>query len=154
MTNPLDTSPIVEMKTYEIDAGPRGGTFRVTFPATWKVTYGPVIGANGKAVGAYGETGMCLRIWETDKLQRGLWTGVVAFRDVSLPMTVAAVRRYGSDEWRFDDGTWTGKKAEQVEKKWLPIEEITTTPDYNTETADEEISSLPRRPRTVKAGSF
>jgi hypothetical protein len=122
--------PEIEKRTYEI-AFAHGELIRVEFPATWKVTYGPVIGAAGKP--AYGDSHNTLRVWETDKLQRALWAGVTGFRDVtSITVMVKAVRAFGSDTWRPDDGTYTGAKAQTVEKAWKPVEEISYEPDEET----------------------
>jgi hypothetical protein len=132
------TDTEIEMKTYEIERN--GGAIRVTFPAAWKVTFGPAIGAAGqKTYGSH--EGAVLRIWETDKLQRGLWTGVTGFRDVSMPVEVKAVRKFGSEEWRADDGTWTGDKAKLVEKQWVTADSITTDPE--TEPEEDDFGSVP-----------
>lgn len=127
-----------EIRTYEVVTS--GGVFRVDVPASARVSYGPVIGAAGKA--AYG--GNCLRIWQGTKateVQRALFHDVLSFRDLSIPMKVRAVRKYGNPEteWWQDNGGWTGKRADLVEKAWkdadeiveMPSEEMPEKPDFN-----------------------
>lgn len=117
-----ETTP-VPVRTYEIETS--RGAFRVDLPETWKVTYGPVVGSDKTSVGRT----MAFRAWESDNKQRLLISDVIAFRDISIPMKRRAVRKYGSEEWREDDGSWTGKRAEQVQKSWVDMDQLTDLPD-------------------------
>jgi hypothetical protein len=68
------------MKTYLMDLS--GGRMRrITVPASWKVTFGPLIPNDkyGNERGKY-----CLRFYESKDQQRAIFTDVVAFRDASL----------------------------------------------------------------------
>lgn len=115
-------------KTYELTLS-RGRVTRITIPANYKVTYGPAIGPAGKA--AYG-SGMCFRVWESANLQRGLWSDVESFRDVSIPVQVKAVRYFGTsddNDWFLDDGSFVGAKALLVEKGWIDESKIKPTPE-------------------------
>jgi hypothetical protein len=105
-------------RTYEIVTA-REGKFRIDIPEAWKVTFGPIIGAKG-----YDGGGMAFRVWESEKQQRALFTNVTGFRDLSLPMMREAVRKYGTDDWVMDDGSYVGKKSETVERKWVPADEV------------------------------
>jgi hypothetical protein len=112
-----------EIRTYEITTSE--GMFRIDVPASARVSYGPVIGAAGKA--SYAASGNCLRIWQGTKateVQRALFQNVISFRDTSLPLQRMAVRKFGTEEWIADDGTWVGKKAELVERAWKSVDEI------------------------------
>lgn len=128
---PSSTDP-VSTRTYEVEYTPEPSMYgtkgsvsrtRITIPETWKVTFGPVVGA-GKAVGL----GNTLRVWESDTKQRLLISGVLSFRDISIPVTIAAVRAYGQTTWHVDNGSWTGEHAEKVEKRWVSVDEISEIP--------------------------
>lgn len=113
-----------ETRTYEIVT--TRGKQRITVPAEYKVTFGAVV-PGAKATG-YGGGGWGLRIWESTDKQRAVFSDVISFRDLSIPVEVAAVRKFGSEDWVLDDGTYTGKKAETVEKAWKNIDEIKDPP--------------------------
>ena len=119
------------------------GIDRIVIPADWRITYGPVIGAAGKA--SYGVAGNVLRVWEGRDHQRGLWSNVVSFRDLSITRLVAAVRKYGTDEWYADDNnTWKGPNADLVEKGWQPDNEVSfETPPF----VPDDSVAYPRRVR-------
>jgi hypothetical protein len=137
-----------EIRTYEI-VTQREGKFRIDIPETWKVTFGPVIGAKG-----YESSGLAFRVWETDKQQRALFTNVTSFRDLSLPMMREAVRKFGTDDWIIDDGSWTGKKAEQVERQWVPADDVKTeTPQVTVPDDDDDITWPAGRLAISKRGS-
>lgn len=123
-----------EMRTYEM-LMTDGRRQRFTVPATYKVSFGAIVPASAKASAqGYGGYGWGVRVWESAEKQRAVFSGVAEFRDLSIPLTVAAVRLFGApdDEWALDDGTWTGKRADLVEKAWKPIEEVK---EYAPETA-------------------
>lgn len=109
-------------RTYEIEQ--LDGTLeRFDIPENWKVTFGPIQGSPGSAneaaqKGSRFRNGYAFRAWEADNKQRILITGVVRFRDLSVPRRVRCVRRYGTEVWFPDDGTWTGTRAAEVEKLW------------------------------------
>ena len=110
-------------RTYEIQFTDRG-PIRVTIPETWKITFGAVVpGAKGGyAAGAFG-----LRIWEATDKQRAVFANVASFRDLSIDIMVAAVRKYGTEEWFADDGkTWVKERAALVEKAWKPESEVSS----------------------------
>lgn len=108
-------------RTYEVVT--KDGAFRIDVPAGSRITFGPVVSVAGKP--SYGDGGMSLRIWEGKELQRALFLNVLSFRDCSMPMKVRAVRMFGADDWVKDDGQWTGKKADLVEKGWVDSDLIT-----------------------------
>jgi hypothetical protein len=109
-----------ETRTYEVTT--KAGDFRITVPADTRVTFGPVVSVAGKP--SYGEGGHSLRFWKGKDTQLALFLNVVAFRDTSLPMQVRAVRKYGTEDWMVDDGSWIGPKTEQVERGWIDFDDI------------------------------
>lgn len=114
----------VEMRTLEIATNEQ--VFRITIPATWKTTFGAIVPGAKASTGYQGGWG--LRIWEAQDKQRAVFTNVIAFKDVAIPMQIKAVRKYGGTEWWSDDGTWTGARALLVEKGWVHEDEIMDMP--------------------------
>lgn len=57
-----------------------GETRIITIPESWKVTYGPVSPGS-----KYGD-GNVLRVYESKEKQRAIFTNVVSFRDLSIPV--------------------------------------------------------------------
>lgn len=71
-----------ETKTYLMEL--KGGKLRrVTVPSTWKVTFGPLVPSEVR----HGDVRtFALRFYESKEQQRAVFTDVIAFRDVSLPV--------------------------------------------------------------------
>ena len=115
-------------KTYEIEFSD-GRVQRLTVPASYKVTFGAIVPSD-KAATYSGTGGWGLRFYEGSAAggQRAVFTEVKRFRDLSLPMEVRAVRKFGSEDWWQDDGTWTGKRADLVEKAWMDANVIVEMP--------------------------
>lgn len=110
-----------KMRTIEVEFSSRG-PIRITIPDSWKVTFGALVPAKaGSSQGPYG-----LRLWEGTDKQRAAFPDVIAFRDVTIPVEYAAVRRYGTEEWYADDGkTWEApERAALVQKAWKPEAEV------------------------------
>lgn len=89
------TSPkTIEYRDYVIEKS--DGIFKIKIPSTWRVTYGRV--QPTESAGRYGERSssdaFCVRIYETEKQQRAIFTGVKSFRDLSIELSIAE----GSDE--------------------------------------------------------
>lgn len=63
---------------------------RITVPATWKVTFGP-LAPGGKNYN--GESKLCLRLYETAERQRAVFTDVASFRDLGIHVEERVVHR-------------------------------------------------------------
>lgn len=70
------------------------GTFRITIPADWKVTFG---GFNQG--GKYPDGTAALRIYEAENKQRACFKGVYSFFDTSLPVEREVVEETGETKW-------------------------------------------------------
>lgn len=71
---------------------------RVTIPADYKVTFGPVQpGSRG-----YGDEGNCLRIYESETKQRAVFVNVVSFRDLSIPVERRVKRTKEKQKREYD----------------------------------------------------
>lgn len=78
MANEAKTTYLLELEN--------GGRRKIVIPSSWKVTYGPLV-PGSKDGNLQGRGALCLRIWEGSKdNQRAVITGVVGFRDLSLPV--------------------------------------------------------------------
>lgn len=111
------------VRTYEIET--THGAFRIDIPETYRVTFGPVVGARtNPKTGRTFQSDSVLRIWESDTKQRALFPDVVSFRDTSIPVQRRQVRKFGTNTWQLDDGTWVGHKADEVEKRWRPVDDL------------------------------
>lgn len=119
MPSPTDPIPV---RTYEI-VGQGNSLMRIDIPESWKVTYGPVVGPSKDGA----TRTMAFRAWEAETRQRLMITEVTSFRDVSLPVTMKAIRPYGWTTWHMYHDEWIGEHAEKVELAWKPIDEISET---------------------------
>lgn len=116
----MPSSPSESTRTYEIE-GADGGRIRVEVNENWKVTYGPVVGSDKTAVGRV----MAFRVWESETKQRMLITNVAHFRDLSIPMTVQAIRPFGWSTWHALTETWfRPEHLEHVEVAWKNADEV------------------------------
>jgi len=122
---------VSDEKTYEV-VFTDGRRQRFTVPAAWKVSFGAIVpSAKGSSSsGAWG-----LRVWEATDKQRAVYSGVTEFWDISIPVEVRAVRKYGTDEWLLDDGSF---KDEEVERQWKTEADIQRGP-VSVEDEDEPI---------------
>lgn len=66
-----------------------GNETQIDIPAEWKVTFG--LAAPGAEHVKGSRMGLALRIYETEKMQRAIFTDVVSFRDMSIPIRVKKV---------------------------------------------------------------
>ncbi len=64
----------------------RGGKKRITVPANWKVTFGPAAVGLGKTAYGGAKVPMAIRFYEDENRQRAIFTEVVSFRDMSIPV--------------------------------------------------------------------
>lgn len=98
-----------ETKTYFVERD--GGRHqRVTVPASWKVTFGPLV--PGKNFTGAGNNHPALRFWESANQQRMVITDVKSFRDVSIKVEE---RRTQMKQQRMTQQTEHGAKDVIVE---------------------------------------
>ena len=99
--------------TYEVKTRSEG-KLRITVPEDWKVTFGPV--SPGGKYGGGGE--LALRFYESDTKQRAIFTDVVSFRDLSIPVQRQLKKSSGSQEWTADENGTESKAQTKVEREW------------------------------------
>lgn len=76
----------IDKKEYIIDSDK--GIFKITIPSSWKVTYGRVQPTECGGYGGSGADQFCVRIYETEKQQRAIFTGVKSFRDLGIKLEI------------------------------------------------------------------
>jgi hypothetical protein len=84
----------------------------ITVNEDWKITYGPV--TPGK--GSYG--GYALRIYESDTKQRAIFTDVISFRDMSIPVKRKVKKVAGKSEFQSDEKGSKSSKETSLDTSW------------------------------------
>ncbi len=120
-----------EMIQYEIEK--EDETVRVSVPADWKVTFGPVaVGRNINGPFRSGNGSMALCFYENETKQRAIFTGVKSFRDTSLAIKRRVEVTQGEDKYTFDNH---GNKqmVEQAAKQifWQDVDVDPIEPDQS-----------------------
>lgn len=125
-----------ETKTYVLSLS-NNRQKRITVPANWKVTFGPLVPG-----GRYeGGQGLALRFYASKDDQRAVFTKVEEFRDTSIPILERVTK---TQKRRSQKDTPEGKKDFIVEARiteWndpdapdeLPADEFLSLPDGNDE---------------------
>lgn len=103
-------APAQEMRTLQVRDN--RGTFRVTIPADWKVTFGAF------QQGKFGGEGSALRIYEAENKQRACFVNVQSFFDTSLDIVREVITESGEVTW--ENGPDGSERHEK--KKRLKIE--------------------------------
>jgi hypothetical protein len=98
--------------TYEVKT--RNERLRIRVPADWKVTFGPV--SPGSKFGGSGE--LALRFYESDTKQRAIFTDVISFRDLSIPVQRLVKKASGSEEWTQDENGEERKSRTKIDREW------------------------------------
>jgi len=88
---------------------------KVTVPSSWKVTFGPLI-PPGRGQPSHGE--VSLRFYEGKEKQRACFTGVKAFRDMSINMQEEVVHTRQETYRKEGDGDGEAVIAEVHVKEW------------------------------------
>ena len=103
--------------TYEIEFT-HGARKRVTVPADWRVTYGPL--TPGVKGGSYGDgEGAVLRMYESKDKQRAMFRKVTSFIDLSIKMQVEIVDTAEDTFVESDsDGNYEGRSNRAVSTTW------------------------------------
>lgn len=88
-----------------------GGSFKITIPADAKVTFSgtnPQHPTHGSAT---------LRIYKTENQQLAVFTDVIGFRDLSLPVERLVVTEEGVEVWSTDEeGTTRTRRSKRKVK--------------------------------------
>lgn len=124
MKKPKQKSSDNDTRTIQITKS-NGDEIQVDIPASWKITFGPAVTGNGKTL-ADGRRvmPMALRLYETDTQQRAIFTDVISFRDLSIPMRVKQVRVQEKDGYTELDGVRKRTTFQAKTHEWVPADDI------------------------------
>lgn len=98
-----------------------GDEIQVDIPVHWKVTFGPAFVNHGPKM--EGRIPMALRIYESDKMQRAIFTDVVAFRDLSIPMRIKQVKTQSKDGFMECEGVRKRTTFQATTHEWVNPDE-------------------------------
>jgi len=131
------TKPSVAMKTYLLEKK-NGNVTKVTVPASWKVTFGPVISGGGDRYGnSEGRTTLALRFYEAKDRQRAIFTDVKSFRDASIQIAEKVTK---TEQQRVRKKTPEGEKDFVVEARYSEWR----NPDDDSPPVPNEFRALPK----------
>lgn len=103
-----------------------GDETQIDVPETWKITFGPAVVGMPKSEG---RVPMALRIYETEKLQRAIFTDVTSFRDMSIPIRVKKVNVQEKDGFMECEGVRKRTTFQASTTEWInPDEEVEDKP--------------------------
>jgi hypothetical protein len=108
-----------------------GSRKKVTVPANWRVTFGPVVsfGADRRPQGNRYTVPVALRFYEDETKQRAIFTHVTNFRDMSIPILEEKVQRKDKVGRVEVDGAYQNINLSAEVKQWTnPDDESVTTP--------------------------
>lgn len=113
-----------EKKTYLIEKED-GTRMKITVPADWKVTFGPAAkGTNHAPSGRQFKMPLALRFYESETKQRAIFTDVVSFRDLSIPVEVEKTDVQEKDGFTEVDGVRQRTTFQVKTKKWTDPDDI------------------------------
>ena len=101
-----------------------GQEIQVDIPEEWKITFGPIVVGASKTDG---RIPIALRIYETEKLQRAIFTDVESFRDMSIPIREKRIDVQQKDGVIEVDGNRKRTIFEARTSSWVnPDEEVSS----------------------------
>lgn len=113
--------------TYLIKA--TDGEFQLTVPSAWKVTFGAMQPGKGGGFDGYdGRRGWTLRFYEAENKQRAVFTNVLSFRDLGLPLTRKVVRTDAETRVSESEDGRVASSVEDREVVWVADETVPTKP--------------------------
>ena len=92
------------------------GDLKITIPDSYKVTFGPVApGAKG-----YGTGQLALRVYEAENKQRAIFTDVISFRDLSIPVERKIKGKKVESKSKSDGrGNRSAQEEIEVDESWV-----------------------------------
>lgn len=109
--------PAAKPKTRELLLERNGRPdLRITIPEDWKITFAPVNPSQG-----YGDN--ALRLYETKDKQRAVFTNIVSFRDLSIPVQQRLVETKDKSKGERDSkGNLKAESSREVNESWEAVE--------------------------------
>ena len=97
-----------------------GVEIQIDIPEEWHVTFGPAAVGMGRGEG---KIPFALRIYETDKMQRAIFTDVESFRDMSIPIREKRINVQEKDGFVELDGTRKRTTFQARTAEWVNPDE-------------------------------
>ena len=120
------TEKKIDNRTYLLEMYD-GSKRKITVPASWKVTFGPAAvprkpGVRGNS-NAAGKMPMAIRFYESKDQQRAIFTDVINFRDMSIPILEERVEVKTKRGTLSVDGANRNVSMNATIKQWLNPDE-------------------------------
>lgn len=120
------TEKKIDNRTYLLEMYD-GSKRKITVPASWKVTFGPAAvprqsGVRGNS-NAAGKMPLAIRFYETKDQQRAIFTDVINFRDMSIPILEERVEVKTKRGTLSVDGANRNVSMNATIKQWLNPDE-------------------------------
>ena len=112
-----------QLKTYLI-YHKDGSETQVDVPETWKVTFGPAAKGNHDSSNGRLQMPLALRFYENGEKQRAIFTDVVSFRDMSIPIRVKKRTTQEKDGYMECDGVRKQTRFQAVVEEWVNPDEL------------------------------
>jgi len=97
-----------------------GSEIQIDIPEEWKITFGPAVVGTPKIEG---KMPWALRIYETEKLQRAIFTDVESFRDMSIPIREKRVHIQEKQGYVEVDGSRKNTTFQARTAEWVNPDE-------------------------------
>lgn len=113
-----------------------GTEIQIDIPVDWKVTFGPA------ALGIEKHSGrvpMALRVYETEKMQRAIFTDVVWFRDTSIPIRIKRVNTREKEGYVEYEGARKRTSFRATTTEWVNPDEDDGEPKLIQMPSDQEL---------------
>jgi hypothetical protein len=94
---------------------------KLTVPSAWKVTFGPAAPPRKDGQHYYGGGKFALRFYEAENRQRAIFTDVVSFRDLALPMERRVTRVEKNATSRKDEKGSNEAADTYIEEAWVTV---------------------------------
>jgi hypothetical protein len=113
------TAKKAEKKEYLVER--KSGKFTVEVPGDWKVTFGAMAPGGKNPYSGHG--GWTLRFYETKEKQRAVFTDVVSFRDLSIPVK-KLVQKVDKESTFKSDGKGNTKATDNVKVEEFFVKDV------------------------------
>lgn len=116
-----------------------GEEMQVKVPVGWYVTFGPVAVATSRSDG---RMPMALRIYESDKNQRAIFTDIESFRDMAIPVRVKKTNVQEKEGYMECEGVKKKTTFQAVTTEWTDPDNVEDKPALLGMPKDSEIYGL------------
>lgn len=119
---------------------------KVTVPASWKVTFGPaVVGADKVRTGTRYKMPMAIRFYESKDQQKAIFTDVISFRDLSIPIEEERITKQDKIGQMEIDGSRKNVNISTKVREWVNPDDLDSLNEPSKlikDSSDEDIIDL------------